>query len=32
MLSPEVLESVALIIGAEACPTEVMDQWAPGGS
>src|SRR6478609_6961098 len=30
MLSPEVLESVALIIGAEACPTELMDQWAPG--
>ncbi|TDO09244.1 non-ribosomal peptide synthase protein (TIGR01720 family)/amino acid adenylation domain-containing protein [Mycobacterium sp. BK086] len=30
MLSPTVLESVALIIGAEPCPTELMDQWAPG--
>ncbi len=30
MLSPAVLESVALIIGAEPCPTELMDQWAPG--
>jgi amino acid adenylation domain-containing protein/non-ribosomal peptide synthase protein (TIGR01720 family) len=30
MLSPQVLKSVALIIGAEACPTELMDQWAPG--
>ncbi len=30
MLSPEVLESVALIIGAEPCPVELMDQWAPG--
>ena len=29
MLSPEVLESVALIIGAEPCPTELIDQWAP---
>ncbi|MBI3692045.1 MAG: non-ribosomal peptide synthetase, partial [Mycolicibacterium aromaticivorans] len=30
MLSPAALESVALIIGAEPCPTELMDQWAPG--
>ena len=30
MLSPEVLESVALVIGAEACPSALMDQWAPG--
>ncbi|WP_431230987.1 non-ribosomal peptide synthetase [Mycolicibacterium psychrotolerans] len=30
MLSPATLESVALIIGAEPCPTELMDQWAPG--
>ena len=30
MLSPQVLESVALVIGAEACPTALMDQWAPG--
>ncbi len=30
MLSPQVLGSVALIIGAEPCPTELMDQWAPG--
>ncbi len=30
MLSPDILESVALIIGAEACPTTLMDQWAPG--
>ncbi|AKK28963.1 non-ribosomal peptide synthetase [Mycobacterium sp. EPa45] len=28
MLSPDVLESVALIIGAEACPTALMDRWA----
>ncbi|EHB49688.1 amino acid adenylation domain protein [Mycolicibacterium rhodesiae JS60] len=32
MLSPDVLESVALIIGAEPCPIELMDQWAPGRS
>ncbi|SUA13732.1 linear gramicidin synthetase subunit C [Mycolicibacterium aichiense] len=30
MLSPAALESVALIIGAEPCPTELADQWAPG--
>ncbi|KAA0103220.1 non-ribosomal peptide synthetase [Mycolicibacterium sp. P1-5] len=30
MLSPNALDSVSLIIGAEPCPTEVMDKWAPG--
>ncbi|WP_142390049.1 non-ribosomal peptide synthetase, partial [Mycobacterium sp. shizuoka-1] len=30
MLSPDALRSVALIIGAEPCPTELMDRWAPG--
>ena len=30
-LSPEGLESAALVIGAEACPAEVVDRWAPGG-
>ena len=30
MLSPGVLDSVSLIIGAEPCPTELVDQWAPG--
>nr|WP_324677960.1 non-ribosomal peptide synthetase [Mycobacterium sp. 663a-19] len=29
-LSPEGLESVALLVGGEACPAEVMDRWAPG--
>jgi amino acid adenylation domain-containing protein len=29
-LSPQGLESVALLIGGEACPAEVMDRWAPG--
>ena len=29
-LSPEGLESAALVIGAEACPAEVVDRWAPG--
>ena len=29
-LSPEGLESVALLLGGEACPAEVMDRWAPG--
>jgi glycopeptidolipid biosynthesis protein len=29
-LSPEGLESVALLVGGEACPPEVMDRWAPG--
>ena len=30
MLSPEGLESVALLLGGEACPGEVVDRWAPG--
>jgi glycopeptidolipid biosynthesis protein len=30
MLSPEGLDSVALVVGAEACPGEVVDRWAPG--
>ncbi len=30
VLSPEGLESVALVIGGEACPAEVVDRWAPG--
>ena len=29
-LSPEGLESVAVLLGGEACPAEVVDQWAPG--
>ena len=29
-LSPDGLESAALVIGAEACPAEMVDQWAPG--
>ena len=29
-LNPEGLESVALLLGGEACPAEVVDQWAPG--
>ena len=29
-LSPEGLESVALLLGGEACPIEVVDRWAPG--
>ena len=29
-LSPQGLESVALLLGGEACPAEVMDRWAPG--
>ncbi|MCA2265932.1 non-ribosomal peptide synthase/polyketide synthase, partial [Mycobacterium marseillense] len=29
-LSPHGLESVALIVGGEPCPVEVMDRWAPG--
>ncbi|HTX94476.1 MAG TPA: amino acid adenylation domain-containing protein, partial [Mycobacterium sp.] len=28
-LSPQGLESVALLLGGEACPVEVVDQWAP---
>ncbi|KUI42166.1 hypothetical protein AU197_06590 [Mycobacterium sp. IS-1590] len=29
MLSPEGLESVALLVGGEACPADVVDRWAP---
>ncbi len=29
-LSPEGLGSAALVIGAELCPVEVVDRWAPG--
>ncbi|WP_319451188.1 MULTISPECIES: non-ribosomal peptide synthetase, partial [unclassified Mycobacterium] len=29
-LSPAGLESVALLLGGEACPAEVVDRWAPG--
>ncbi|WP_156655984.1 amino acid adenylation domain-containing protein, partial [Mycobacterium sp. 852002-51971_SCH5477799-a] len=30
MLSPQGLESAALVIGAEPCPTDLVDRWAPG--
>ncbi|WP_139819930.1 non-ribosomal peptide synthetase, partial [Mycobacterium fragae] len=30
VLSPEGLESAALLLGGEACPPEVVDRWAPG--
>ncbi len=30
MLSPQGLESAALVIGAEPCPPELVDRWAPG--
>ncbi|WP_155942064.1 non-ribosomal peptide synthetase, partial [Mycobacteroides sp. CBMA 326] len=30
MLSPDALESTALVIGAEPCPPELVDRWAPG--
>ncbi len=30
MLSPEGLESAALVIAGEPCPAEVVDRWAPG--
>ena len=30
VLSPEGLDSAALMIAAEACPAEVVDRWAPG--
>ena len=30
VLSPEGLDSAALVIGAEPCPVEVVDRWAPG--
>ena len=29
-LSPHGLESVALLLGGEACPPELVDRWAPG--
>ena len=29
-MSPEGLESAALVFGGEACPAEVVDRWAPG--
>ncbi|GAT02597.1 linear gramicidin synthetase subunit C, partial [Mycolicibacterium fortuitum subsp. acetamidolyticum] len=31
VLSPEGLESAALVVAGEACAAEVMDQWASGG-
>ena len=31
MLSPEGLESVALIVGGEACPADVVDRWTSPG-
>ncbi|WP_142254593.1 non-ribosomal peptide synthetase, partial [Mycobacterium colombiense] len=30
MLSPEGLESVALVVAGEACPPQLVDRWAPG--
>ena len=30
VLSPEGLGSVALLVGGEACPAELVDRWAPG--
>ena len=30
VLSPQGLDSAALVIGGEACPAEVVDRWAPG--
>ncbi len=30
VLSPQGLGSVALVLGAEVCPGEVVDRWAPG--
>ncbi|MCV7308133.1 non-ribosomal peptide synthetase [Mycobacteroides immunogenum] len=30
MLTPAGLDSVALVIGAEPCPPELVDRWAPG--
>ncbi|KPG20321.1 non-ribosomal peptide synthetase, partial [Mycobacteroides immunogenum] len=30
MISPEGLESAALVVAGEACPPELVDRWAPG--
>ena len=30
VLNPDGLDSVAVLIGGEACPAETVDQWAPG--
>ena len=30
MLSPQGVESVALVVAGEACPPELVDRWAPG--
>jgi amino acid adenylation domain-containing protein/non-ribosomal peptide synthase protein (TIGR01720 family) len=30
MLSPEGLDSTAVVVAGEACPAEVVDRWAPG--
>ena len=30
MLSPQGLESAALVVAGEACPVEVVERWAPG--
>ncbi|WP_276206960.1 non-ribosomal peptide synthetase [Mycobacterium sp. IS-1264] len=30
VLSPDGLDSVALLVGGEPCPAEVVDRWAPG--
>ncbi|SON61920.1 Dimodular nonribosomal peptide synthase [Mycobacterium simulans] len=30
LLSPQGLDSLALIVGAEACPADLVDRWAPG--
>ena len=30
VLSPEGLDSAALVVAGEACPAEVVDRWAPG--
>jgi amino acid adenylation domain-containing protein/thioester reductase-like protein len=30
VLSPQGLDSVALVLGGEPCPAEVVDRWAPG--